>query len=294
MSVSALAKVIKKIKNNTRTIIQFVFMCLTNGYVNGFKNGNIFKGQSKAVCLPGLNCYSCPGALGSCPIGSFQAVISDRNYKFTFYIAGFLIFFGAVFGRFICGFLCPFGLLQDLIFKIPFFKKLRKLPGEKYLKYLKYVIFVLFVVLLPLFAVDFAGTGSPWFCKYICPSGTLFGGIPLIGSSEALRGALGWLFTWKSVILLVLIILSLIVYRPFCRYLCPLGAVYSLFNGVALYRYKVDEEKCTKCGICQKACNLDIKAFETPNSGECIRCGNCIKACPHKAICSTFSRENQK
>lgn len=291
MSVSALDKIVTKLKNNARTIIQFVFMCLSNGYVNGFKKGSIYKGETKALCLPGLNCYSCPGALGSCPIGSFQAVIGERNYKVTFYVAGFLIFFGALLGRLICGFLCPFGLVQDLIYKIPFVRKLKKLPGDKWLKYLKYVIFILFVVLLPLFAVDAVGTSDPWFCKYICPSGTLFGGIPLIGTNEALRGAIGWLFTWKSVILAVLIILSIIVYRPFCRYICPLGAVYSLFNGISLYRYKVDEEKCTKCGICQKSCHMDIKVFEKPNDGECIRCGRCIKACPHGAICSTLGKK---
>ena len=276
--------VIKKIKNNSRHIFQFVFTCLSNGYLSGFLKGNIYKGKGKFFCLPGLNCYSCPGALGSCPVGSFQAVIGDRNYKFAFYVSGILIFFGALFGRFICGFLCPFGLVQDLIYKNPFFKKLKKLPGEKFLKYIKYIILILFVILLPLFAVDFMGTGKPWFCQYICPSGTLFGGIPLISSSPALRGALGWLFTWKTAILVVLIFLSLIVYRPFCRYLCPLGAFYSLFNKIALVRYKVDEDKCTKCGLCQKKCNIDIKVFETPNNAECIRCAECMKACPHKAI----------
>lgn len=289
-----MAKFFEKLKNNTRHIFQFVYFCLSNGYAAGFFKGRIFRGKSKLICLPGLNCYSCPGALGSCPIGSFQAVLSDKNYKFSFYVAGFLIFFGAIFGRFVCGWLCPFGLVQDLLYKIPFFKKLKKLPGDKYLKWMKFAILLIFVIILPLFVLDIAGQGQPWFCKYICPSGTLFGGIPLLASYEELRDSLGGLFVFKVAILSALVLLSIMVYRPFCRYLCPLGAVYSLFNPIAFYRYKIDESKCTKCGVCQKKCNFDIAVFENPNSLECIRCGECIKACPHGAICSTMNDFKKK
>ena len=135
----------------------------------------------------------------------------------------------------------------------------------------KYVILVLFVILLPLLVVDFTGQGDPWFCKYICPSGTLAAGIPLVLLNENLKLAVGNLFFWKVAILIVLIILALWVYRPFCKYLCPLGAIYSFFNPVALYRYQIDESACTKCGKCKKACKMDIKVWEKPNSLECIR-----------------------
>lgn len=279
-----MADFFKKLKKHLRLTVQLVFTALSNGYVQGFAEGKIFRGKTKSVCVPGLNCYSCPGALGSCPIGSLQATLSDRNYKFAFYVLGFLMIVGAFFGRFVCGWLCPFGLVQDLLYKIPFFRKLRKLPGDKFLKWLKYVILAVFVILLPLFAVDAFGQGSPWFCEYICPSGTLGAGIPLVVLNEGLRSVIGWLYAWKVAILAVLIFLSILVYRPFCRYLCPLGAIYGLFNPISLYRYKIDSEKCTKCGACQKACKLDIKTFENPNSTECIRCGDCIKSCPHNAI----------
>ncbi|MDO4269309.1 MAG: 4Fe-4S binding protein [Eubacteriales bacterium] len=269
-----------------RTWVQLGFTALTNGYAAGFAKGTIYKGPSKAVCLPGLNCYSCPGALGACPIGSFQAVLGSRDYKFAFYIVGFLMFVGALFGRFVCGWLCPFGLVQDLLYKIPFVKKLRRLPGDRWLKYLKYGILIGFVIILPLTVLDIVGQGQPWFCKYICPSGTLFAGIPLVSSNPPLRGALGWLFTWKLAILLVLLLLSVIVYRPFCRYLCPLGAIYGLFNPIALYRFRIDADKCVKCGKCQRACKLNIPVYQTPNSPECIRCGDCRRACPHGAICT--------
>ncbi|MDO4276282.1 MAG: 4Fe-4S binding protein [Eubacteriales bacterium] len=267
-----------------RHAVQIAFTALTNGYAYGFIKGKIFTGPTKNFCVPGLNCYSCPGALGACPIGSLQAVLGDRNYKFSFYVIGFLIFVGAVFGRFVCGWLCPFGLIQDLLYKIPFVKKLKKLPGDKWLKYLKYVILAGFVIILPLFAVDIIGQGSPWFCKYICPSGTLTAGIPLVAANTPLQAAVGWLFTWKVFLLVVLVLLSVAVYRPFCHYICPLGAIYGLFNPIAFYRYQVDENKCTKCGACQKACKLDIKTWEQPNSTECIRCGDCLKKCPHGAL----------
>ena len=275
---------IKAIKNRMRLWVQIVFTAVTNGYLLGFLTGRIYTGPTKAACVPGLNCYSCPGALGSCPIGSLQAVLGSRDYKFSFYVVGFLLFFGSIFGRFVCGWLCPFGLVQDLLYKIPLFKKRKNLPGHKVLIWAKYVILVLFVILLPLLVVDFTGQGDPWFCKYICPSGTLAAGIPLVLLNENLKLAVGNLFFWKVAILIVLIILALWVYRPFCKYLCPLGAIYSFFNPVALYRYQIDESACTKCGKCKKACKMDIKVWEKPNSLECIRCGDCVRACPTQAI----------
>lgn len=287
-----MVNMIKTIKKHLRTLVQIGFTALTNGYAAGFANGTIYRGPSKSICLPGLNCYSCPGALGACPIGSLQSVLSSRNYQFSFYVVGFLIFIGAVFGRLVCGWLCPFGLVQDLLYKIPFPVKRKKLPGDRILKYMKYVVLAGFVILLPLIVLDVVGQGQPWFCKYICPSGTLFAGLPLIGANPLLRSALGWLFTWKFALLTVLLILSILVYRPFCHYLCPLGAVYGLFHPVSLYRYQVDASACTSCGKCQKTCKLDIPVYQTPNSAECIRCGECLNACPHQALHKTLWKKD--
>ena len=284
----------RKKTGRLRTFVQLCFTALTNGYAAGFVKGNIYKGNLKTICVPGLNCYSCPGALGSCPIGAFQSVLASRDYKFTFYVTGFLILIGAIFGRFVCGWLCPFGLLQDLLHKIPFPKKRKLLPGDRWLKYLKYVILVGFVILLPLTVLDIVGQGQPWFCKTICPSGTLFAGIPLVAANPPLRAALGWLFTWKVGLLAVLLVLSLWVYRPFCRYLCPLGAIYGLFNPIAFYRFHIDENACTKCGQCQKACKFDIPVYRQPNSPDCIRCGDCRRSCPHGAICHSFQKSSAK
>ena len=267
-----------------RLITQACFAALSNGYIKGFVKGKIFDGGSKFVCVPGMNCYSCPGALGACPIGSLQATLNAREYKISMYVMGLLVIFGTLLGRFICGFLCPFGLIQDLLFKIPFVKKIRRLPGEKGLRWLRFVFLGIFVILLPMFVIDITGLGEPWFCKWICPVGTLEGGIPLVLLNSAMRGAAGFLFRWKVAILLLTLISAVVLYRPFCRYICPLGAIYGLFNKFSFYRFYVDQDKCIQCGICQKECRLDIPVWKNPNSLDCIRCGDCKASCPEKAI----------
>ncbi len=267
-----------------RRMIQVLWAFLTNSYLVGFVQGKIYRGKLKNLCVPGLNCYSCPGAVGSCPIGAMQAVIGSWNFKFAFYAAGFLMFIGALMGRFVCGWLCPFGLIQDLLYKIPFLRKINTFKGDKLLRKLKYVIFLVFVILLPMFLVDVLGQGLPYFCKFICPAGTLEGGILLVLFNESMRGALGWLYAWKSVLLAVTILLSVVIYRPFCKYICPLGAVYSVFNPIAVFRYRIDKEKCTGCGACARVCKMQVDPAKNVNHAECIRCGACKDACPVKVI----------
>ena len=265
-------------------MIQVLWAFLINSYLVGFVQGKIYRGKLKNLCVPGLNCYSCPGAVGSCPIGAMQAVIGSWNFKFAFYAAGFLMFIGALMGRFVCGWLCPFGLIQDLLYKIPFLRKINTFKGDKLLRKLKYVILLVFVILLPMFLVDVLGQGLPYFCKFICPAGTLEGGILLVLFNESMRGALGWLYAWKSVLLAVTILLSVVIYRPFCKYICPLGAVYSVFNPIAVFRYRIDKEKCTGCGACARVCKMQVDPAKNVNHAECIRCGACKDACPLKVI----------
>ena len=276
----------KKTSKWSRHGFQALWALLTNSYLIGFVQGKIYKGNLKKLCVPGMNCYSCPGAVGSCPIGSLQAVIGSWNFKFAFYVAGFLVFVGALVGRFVCGWLCPFGLIQDLLHKIPFPKKLRTFRGDKLLRKLKYVILVVFVILLPMFLVDVMGQGAPYFCKLICPVGTLEGGIPLALMNKSMHSVLGWLYAWKNVLLEATILLSIIIYRPFCKYICPLGAIYSVFNPISVFKYRVDESKCVSCGACSKSCKMGVDPVQNANHPECIRCGLCKKVCPTGAISS--------
>lgn len=269
-----------------RGCIQAIATLVSNIHLPNFISGKIYRGKGKYVCVPGLNCYSCPGAAGACPIGAFQAVVGSSKFRFSYYITGFLILIGVLFGRLICGFLCPFGWFQDLLHKIP----CRKFSTErlKPLRYMKYAVLVIMVMLLPVFVTNVVGMGDPFFCKYLCPQGVLEGALPLSAVNPSIRAVLGKLFTWKSGILVTVIILSMLFYRPFCKWLCPLGAFYSLFNRVSLLQLKVDEEKCVGCGKCRTACHMDVDVTKTPNHAECIRCGACMKSCPAHAICYRY------
>ncbi len=265
-----------------RGSIQAAATLLSNIHLPNFLKGTVYQGKGKAVCVPGLNCYSCPAASGSCPIGSFQAVVGSSKFSFSYYITGFLILLGVLLGRFICGFLCPFGWFQELLHKIPT-KKLstKKLRG---LTYIKYAVLLITVVLLPALAVNDVGMGDPFFCKYLCPQGALEGAIPLAAVNSEIRAALGALFSWKLCILSGTVVLSVLFYRPFCKWLCPLGAFYALLNKVSLLEMKVDKHKCVSCGKCARECKMDVDVTKSPNHTECIRCGMCIRACPTEAV----------
>ena len=266
-----------------RRWVQIGSTIVGNGYIRGFKTGNIYQGPLKKGCVPFLNCYSCPGALYSCPIGAIQNAVSEAQGKFDinaipFLVIGFLMFIGSLVGRAICGWTCPFGFLQDLINKIPS----KKFKGFYWLKYTKYVILILFVFILPIFWLGFSA--GPAFCKYICPAGTLEGGIPLIILQSDLRSQLGWLFSWKASILVLLLILSIFFKRPFCRWLCPLGAFYAPFNRISLKQIHINNDACVNCGKCSKICPMDLNVPKEINTGDCIRCYDCKSECPVKAI----------
>ena len=288
----------KKLKSNKNFLVRFrgwiqaTATLLTNPHIPNLFKGKLYQGKAKTICVPGLNCYSCPAATGACPIGAFQAVVGSSKFKFTYYITGFFILLGVLLGRFICGFLCPFGWFQDLLHKIP--SKKLSTAKLKPLRYLKYAVLVVFVILLPAFVTNSLGMGDPFFCKYICPQGVLEGAIPLSLANSGIRAALGHLFTFKFTILVLVIILSILFYRPFCKWICPLGAIYSLFNKVSFLKIQVDHEKCVGCQKCSRVCKMDVNVVDTPNHPECIRCGECMKACPTDAICYHYGFSTKK
>jgi len=274
-----------------RNTIQMFATFLTNMHIPNFFKGVLYNGKIKQVCVPGLNCYSCPAATGACPVGSFQAVVGSSKYNFSYYISGILIFFGVMIGRLICGFMCPFGWYQDLLHKIPTKKFSTK--NLRFLTYTKFIVLAVAVILLPIIMTNKAGIALPYFCKYICPQGILEGGIPLSIVDKNIRATLGTLFTWKFTILITITTLSIFVYRPFCKWICPLGAFYALFNKIAIFNYNVDKNKCVSCGKCARVCKMDVDITKNTGDLECIRCGECITACPTKAI-STYLAMKKK
>ncbi len=267
-------KILRGIKTHKRRITQVVTALLYNSNFTGFVTGTIYQGDLKMACVPGLNCYSCPGAIGACPLGSLQSALVSFKYRFPYYILGLMLLMGVLLARFICGFLCPFGFIQEMLYKIPT-KKIGKNRITSALSYLKYILLVLTVVIATVLL------GAPWFCKFICPAGTLEAGIPLVIVNSQIRAVVGALFSWKVFILVLILVSAVFCFRSFCRFLCPLGAFYALFNRIAVFRMEVDSAKCDSCGACKSFCKLDIKKV---GDRECVQCGDCRDVCPQKAI----------
>ena len=272
---------LKKIKPSKRKIIQLYSALLFNANLKGFKTGVIYQGNTKNLCCPGINCYSCPGASTACPLGSLQNAMTGQDKTTAFYIIGIILLYGLLAGRWICGWLCPFGLIQELFYKIKT-PKLKKSKFTRVLSYLKYVILVLFVFIIPLLYA-LRNTPVPAFCKYICPAGTLEGAMGLLSNkvNESSLRMLGPIFTWKFLLMVSIIVACVFIFRFFCRFLCPLGALYGLFNKISFFGIKLDKPKCIDCGKCISKCKMDIRHV---GDMECISCGECIDVCPTKAI----------
>ena len=270
-----------------RKLIQIAAFGFSNSYIGNFRGGSLYQGSWKNFCNPGINCYSCPAARLACPIGALQAVGSSEKFSLGFYALGFVLALGVVFGRAVCGFICPFCFIQELLHKIPSPKKRIYKP----LTYIKYVMLAVFVILIPAIVTDGFGLGMPAFCEYICPAGTLEGGIPMLLTHAELTAQLGGLFILKAGILIVTLIGCIICCRFFCKVVCPLGAIYGLLNKVSFYRVRIDHEGCVSCRRCSDICPMDVDPVSKPDSAECIRCGKCAAACPAKAITIGFSRK---
>jgi polyferredoxin len=236
--------------------------------INSYVTQNVTKG----IPCPAFNCYACPAASFACPIGTIQHFMGRR--RAPLYVMGIVGLVGALIGRGSCGWLCPFGLLQDLMYKMPV-PKLR-LPNR--FNWTRYVFLAVLVVIIPFLVSE------PWFCK-LCPAGTLEGGIPvLLFEQPSLRVQIGLLFWVKIAILVVFLAWMSVTRRPFCRWACPLGAMWSPFNRASTIRLSVDEASCLECDHCQQMCPMNLKAHEEIDSSVCIRCMTCVEACPVGAI----------
>ena len=272
---------IKKIWPSKRKWMQLYFALLFNANAKGFVTGEIYTGKTKQICAPGINCYSCPGAVGACPLGSLQNAMNGENHGSIYYVGGILVLYAILFGRMICGWLCPFGFIQELLHKIKT-PKVKKSPVTRILSYLKYVILVVFVFIVP-FLYAIRKMTLPAFCKYICPAGTLEGGMTLLSYKINDWGlaVLGPLFTWKFLLMVSILVGCVFIFRLFCRFLCPLGALYGLFNRFSIFGIKLDRDKCVDCNRCIAHCEMDIHHVGDP---ECISCGECVAVCPTNAI----------
>lgn len=248
---------------------------VANGYLKGFvPPGSLWQGQSKGFCIPALNCYACPGSLFACPIGTLQHFVIIR--AIPLYFTGLFVTFCMAVGRMACGTICPFGYLQEILYKFHSFKI--RIPS--WLTYLKYAFLVGLVFVIPFY------TMQPWFSK-LCPVGTLTGGIPWVTINPEIRLMIHELFWVKVGILIVVVGLSAVAKRPFCRVACPLGAIFSLFNRVSILKLAFNDAMCTHCDKCTRICPMDISIYKDANNHNCIRCFDCTQ-CPAVSVTHAF------
>lgn len=219
------------------------------------------------ICGPVFHCYSCPLATFACPIGvlaNFSAL-----HVFPFMALGLLFVVGSLLGSFVCGWICPFGFLQDLAGRVP----VRKFELPEWTGYFRYVVLVGLVLAVPFFF----GEGHPLFICRVCPAGALEGAVPHVIGQALAHKPISWPSAAKWTVLGLFLVGMVITYRPWCTLLCPLGAIYSLFNRVSLFFLKLDSSRCTNCKLCHGSCNHGIRPNERANDPRCIRCLECSR-----------------
>lgn len=230
--------------------------------------------ELKKFCVPGYNCRYCVGAVTGCPVASMCNFFGKGLKAVPFYVVLTFLLISLMLARIICGWLCPMGLIQDLLYRIPT-PKLPKSVWTKRLSYLKYVVLAIFVIAIPIYMVNVYGKGAHYLCHNFCV-------VTLPAAVAGLAKAKTSLLNTPRVLLGIMVFGSAIfIYRTFCRFLCPLGAWYSLFNKISIYAIKVDEKKCINCKKCIRTCLMDC---EKVGDRECIACGKCLPGCPTKAI----------
>lgn len=264
-----------------RRLVQIVSTVLYNA--NALKPLTVGKGvalPADSVCVPGLNCQFCRYSVAGCPLGITQWAMAGNLGRIAWHFWGLLVLMALLFGRTICGWACPIGFFQEILNKVPL-PKLKKNRFTKLLSYLKYLLGAVFVIGLPFYTGYFTARGITSFCAFICPGNLLETAI----IPNLLRGNITNLLiatqNQKFYGIMLLLVAMLFIYRPFCRFICPLGAFYGFFNRFAIVGIHVDKTRCVNCGACSRTCKMDTRLA---GDHECISCGECISKCPVQAI----------
>ncbi len=224
------------------------------------------------ILVPGLfiSVFSALGAI-------WKSILSS-TFRFDEQAANILLLavvfiVTAVWGRFFCGFICSFGALQDLLWlggrNLPF-RPVFSQKVDRVLKYLKYAVLLFIVIGVWTFGITGDTVWSPWtiFGMYASP----WKGVPSLAMFLSVGGLL----------LLLTIIGSLLIERFFCKYLCPLGALFTLASHFRVFKLKRDSASCSgSCRVCSRKCSMSIPLYQYDKvrSGECIDCMKCTTAC---------------
>jgi polyferredoxin len=235
-----------------------------------------------SICSPVFHCHSCPLATFACPIGvlaNFSAL-----HLFPFIAVGVLAIAGALLGGFICGWVCPFGLFQDLIGRIP----TPKFELPRWMGYIRYVTLVALVLTIPYLY----GEEHPLFFCRLCPAGALEAAFPNAAQLAIAGAPVVWPTAAKTTIFTVVLVTMLFTWRPWCTVLCPLGAVFSMANWFSLIFVRVNNDECTDCDLCRKLCRYGSGPRQRGVEMDCIRCLDCTK-CKSVTIATVFSHDRQ-
>lgn len=235
---------------------------------------NIGLFQWHFICFPVLNCHSCPISIFACPIGVMGQFAAMGVFPLA--VIGIIALAGLLAGRILCGWVCPFGLVQELLYKVPYIKF--SMPA--WTRFIKYGVFAGLVVAVPIF---FSPAFPLYFCR-LCPVATVESALPwavINGTTDVTSLSI------RLVILFAIIILAMGHKRFFCKVLCPLGACLSLFNRFAAV-FPTRDSNCVDCGACNKVCPMETKSARfgvyDDRAEECISCLDCHKKCPTEAI----------
>lgn len=223
-----------------------------------------------------------PSVDALCPFGGFETLytfFATGNYVPRILISGLILAGGIIataifFKRGFCGWVCPFGTIQELLGKIS--KKKITIP-EKFDRFAKYTKYLVLIAIL----VGTAITGTLVFRNYD-PFITFFhfGEGVIWGTAETT----GVYLTFA--ILVITLLLSIFIERAWCRYFCPLGATISIFSWMGLSKIKRNEKTCIDCKLCDKVCpaRVNISTKKEVKDIECIDCMQCVDSCPKKSL----------
>ncbi len=305
-----------------RTIVQLAFFLLFSGVALMRLNPS-FDGARTWVVLPVLASVKAQGAIGS-TLDATTLLLSQAIFPWL--PLGIILVVGALLGRFMCGWICPVGFLQDVITSLKGrVDMVQKRTHQRWIQ-LKYaltgVTFLLSGTLaLTLYyygtvagaGVDYRNGLGPFaqgFFVAITPDGTLFGTLPVmlagawvfLGGAQAsdlsLNNLGGWLGSVSALTWLNIIILGGFLYaawripRFWCRYVCPVGAIMAVFQKNSMLGMHRDPVKCSECRECETACPMQVPIldldFKKFNDSECVLCMACIDACPEGALSPKF------
>ncbi len=189
-------------------------------------------------------------------------------------IVSSVLFVTVVMGRFFCGFMCSFGSMGDVLWflskKVFHLKFIVSERMDAVLKKVKYLVLALVVLLSWTMGIStLSGTASPW---------TIFGMFAKIGNWPSAN----YFISIGGILLLFIIIGSLLIERFFCRYLCPLGAIFTVTSRFRWFRIDKKKENCGSCKLCTSKCSMGIPLYRENQvkSGECINCFACTNHCP--------------